>query len=391
MKIKYRLMFAMIIATTLAAALAGTHHFYTMLNKPEVNPPSSTSSDVAKAVMPGVVRFEPGASQLSYIKTVITKEAPIPVSEPFNGKISYDENFTSRLSSPIPGRVTSIHAEVGDKVARFAKLVDIDAPELASAEADWHKALAETTQKKLAFERTKNLLAHEVIARKEYEAAEADYRQAQAETQRAHLKMRSLNATGNEQGRFSLKSPITGIVADKQINPGMEVRPDLSNPLFTITDIHHLWLLVDVSERSLSRIKLNQHVSFETDAYPNEVFHGTVERIGIALDASTRRLQVRCKVNNTEEKLHPEMFAKVSFLADEKQKGIEVPNTGLIIDGIYHYAFVEKTPGVFEKRQIHVLQKGAESSFIDTGLKSNERLVVEGALLLNAEDSSHAK
>jgi cobalt-zinc-cadmium efflux system membrane fusion protein len=315
----------------------------------------------------------------------------MPVAEPANGRITYDENVTARISSPILGRVVALHSEIGDKVNRNTVLLDIDSPDLATAEADWRKSQADEVRKKLAFERAKNLFENEVVARKDYESAEADYRQAVAETRRTALRMKNLNASGNENGRFGLKAPLPGVIADKQVNPGLEVRPDLPNPLFVITDITRLWVIADIPERSIGGIKPGQAVNIETDAYPNERFSATVDRVGLALDPNTRRVQVRCTIQNPDKKLKPEMFARVSFLAGGEKKGVRVPNTGLVAEGLYSYVFVERHPGTFEKRRANLALKGSDSSFVDSGISSGDRIVTEGALLLNSEASSDAQ
>ncbi|MEN3297887.1 MAG: rane fusion protein heavy metal efflux system [Burkholderiales bacterium] len=340
---------------------------------------------------PGVVRYAAGAPQLSSIGVHAVAEEPMPVAEPSNARVAYDENVTARVSSPVAGRVTALRAEIGEEVSRNAALVEIDSPDFAAAEADWRKAEADEVRKKLAFERSGKLLENEVIARKDYESAEADYRQAVAETQRARLRLRNLNAAGSGSGRFLLKAPLAGVVADKQVNPGQEVRPDLPNPLFVITDITRLWVIIDLPERNLGNIHPGQAVSIETDAYPDQRFAGKVERIGLALDPTTRRVQVRCSVRNPDKRLKPEMFARVSFVAEDGNKAVRVPNTGLIVNGIDSYVFVEKQPGVFERRRVNVALRGADSSFVDRGVASGERVVTEGTLLLNSEVSSDAR
>jgi cobalt-zinc-cadmium efflux system membrane fusion protein len=340
---------------------------------------------------PGVVRYSAGAPQLSSIGVHAVAAEPMPVAEPSNARVAYDENVTARVSSPVAGRVTALRAEIGEEVSRNAALVEIDSPDFAAAEADWRKAEADEVRKKLAFERSRKLLENEVIARKDYESAEADYRQAVAETQRARLRLRNLNAAGSGSGRFLLKAPLAGVVADKQVNPGQEVRPDLPNPLFVITDITRLWVIIDLPERNLGNIHPGQAVSIETDAYPDQRFAGKVERIGLALDPTTRRVQVRCSVRNPDKRLKPEMFARVSFVAEDGNKAVRVPNTGLIVNGIDSYVFVEKQPGVFERRRVNVALRGADSSFVDRGVASGERVVTEGTLLLNSEVSSDAR
>lgn len=344
-----------------------------------------------EAHQPGIVRFNLDQPQLASIRAEPAGSEAMPAADPVNGRLAYDENLTARISSPISGRVLALRAGVGDQVNRGAALIDIDSPELATAEAELAKASSEEVRQRLAYERTKNLHEHEVIARKEFEAAEADYRQAQAEVRRTASRMRNLQASGHENGKFQLRAPVGGLVVERNVNPGQEVRPDLPAPLFVVTDISQLWVLVDVPEKSLSHVKAGQTVSIETDAWPNEHFSAKVERISVAVDPVTRRVQVRCSIPNRNRKLKPEMFARVSFIADSSHKGIRVPNTSLVTEGLYVFVFVEKSPGTFEKRKVSLGLRGNDHSFIESGLQEGEKVVVEGALLLNSEAMADVK
>ena len=345
----------------------------------------------AEPHQPGIVSFKAGEPQLASIRSEVVDSEAMPAADPMNGRLVYDENLTARISSPIAGRVLALRAGVGDQVNRGAALIDIDSPELATAEAELAKASSEASRRQLAYERAKNLHEHEVIARKDFEAAEADYRQAQAEVRRTSLRMRNLQASGHENGKFQLRSPLAGVVVERTVNPGQEVRPDLQAPLFVVTDISQLWVLVDVPEKSLSHVKAGQTVSIETDAWPNEHFSAKVERIGVAVDPVTRRVQVRCAIMNRDRKLKPEMFARVSFLPDSEHRGIRVPNTSLVTEGLYVYVFVETLPGTFEKRKVNLGLRGNDHSFIESGLAEGEKVVIEGALLLNSEAMADVK
>ncbi len=353
----------------------------------EQNPPTTNKEQLP----PGVVKFATDAAQLSSLKIDTVEELPLPVSDVLNGRIAYDENVTSRVSSPISGRIVSMYAGIGDKVRSGSALVEIDSPDLGTAEADWHKALADETRKRLNFERVKDLFEAEVLARKDYESADADLLQAKAETKRAHLRIKNLHGSGNEEGHFSLKSPIAGIVADTQVNPGLEVGPASPLPLFVVTDLSQLWVIVDVPENSVANIHPGQAITVETEAYPNTLFSGKVELVGLTLDPATRRVQVRCAIRNDDGRLKPEMFARVSFAANEgASKAIRVPNSSIFVEGMYSYVFVETQPGSFEKRRITIKIKGYDKSYVDTGLKNGDKIVSEGAFLLNAEVASDA-
>jgi cobalt-zinc-cadmium efflux system membrane fusion protein len=100
---------------------------------------------------------------------------------------------------------------------------------------------------------------------------------------------------------------------------------------------------------------------------------------------------VRCSVDNPDRKLRPEMYARVSFLADGGRSALPLPNGGLVVEGIHSYAFVETEPGVFRKREVGIGLQGRDESYVESGIEPGERVVTEGALLLNAEAASHAR
>jgi cobalt-zinc-cadmium efflux system membrane fusion protein len=373
---------ALIVAIA-AGAIFGASHLHAADQVADTVP--------ARASEPGVLRYGADAPQLSALRIETAAALPLPMAEALNGRLALDENRTARISSPIAGRVLKLQAESGDRVVRNAVLLQADAPELAAADADWRKAQADEVRKKLAFERARNLFAHEVVPQKDVEAADADYRQSAAESRRTALRMKNLHASGSENGSFSLRSPLAGVVVERQVTPGMELRPDLPNPLFVVSDPSRLWLLVDVPERSLAQIRPGQKVSLETDAWPDVRFAATVDKVGYALDPTTRRVQVLCTVENPDGRLRPEMYARVSFLSDSGRSVIALPNAGLVTEGIHTHAFVEASPGVFRKRQVSLALRGRETSYVDAGLAAGDRIVVEGALLLNAEMASHAR
>jgi cobalt-zinc-cadmium efflux system membrane fusion protein len=354
---------------------------------------------VRRPATPGRIVFAADDPQLSYLKVAGLEGQSLPVAEPVAGRIAYDEGRTSRVASPVLGRVTAARVEVGDTVRAGQPLADLDSPDLAGAQADALKASADQERKRLALDRARTLVDADVLARKDYEDARADYRAADAEARRARQRIGNLHAEKSGDGRFALIAPITGIVADKQINVGMEVRPDQANPLFVISDLRRVWAIADVPEAVAVKLRRGQAVDVKTDAYPGQAFHGTVERIGVAVDPATRRIQVRASLDNADGKLKPDMFARIAFVARDNAAGdadagaakaLPVPNTALVTEGLATYVFVETTRGTFEKRRVHVALGGAATSWIDDGLAARERVVTEGALLLNAEGANHA-
>lgn len=332
------------------------------------------------------LRYPPDAPQLTFLRIRPVQAFPEPLVEPLNARIVYDDNHTARVFSPLAGRVVAIDAEAGQRVKKGDALLSIDSPDFAAASSDSVKADADLLHKRQDYDRARQLLAIQGISRRDAEAAEADLHQAEAEALRARARLKNLasRATTTE-GRFMLRAPISGIVSERQVNAGSEVRPDAANPLYVITEPQHLWVLVDLPERQLGKISVGQPVLIEVDAYPGEVFHGKVTVIGETLDPVTRRIQVRCYLNNDKLELKPEMFARVTPIADQASDLPRIPNSALVTQGLYSDVFVELSPGVLQRRRVALATQDRDFSYVREGLTPGERIVTSGALLLNSE------
>lgn len=325
-----------------------------------------------------------GSPQLNSLKVEPVNEIPVPVTEPLNGKIVFDENRTARIFSPVAGRALSIKAQVGDAVKAGQTLLVMDSPDVGGAVADVRKAQADMQLKQQALERSRMLVDHGVLAKKEVEVAQADWATSRAESERAGARLKNLGVSTAANDNYAVRSPIAGIVVDRKINPGSEVRPDGTDPLFIVTDPGYLWASIDLPERELSRISQGQKLSVQVDAYPDEVFNGEVKTIGVMVDPTTRRIPVRCTVDS-KGKLKPEMYARITPLDNSQHRVIRLPNSALITEGLYSYVFVEERPLHFKKRKVTLDLQRREYATVKEGLKAGERVVVGGAILLNSD------
>lgn len=373
----------------LAAVAAGTYYLR-----------SGTHEPVAEAVVqkpsaePGVLRFPTAAPQLAQLKVERAERAPVPMDEPLAARVAYDENATSRLYAPIAGRVLEIRANTGDSVKAGDVLAILDAPELGSAAADLAKAQAGAARSKAALERTRSLVDAEVLPRRELEASQAEWQQANAEAERARLRLANLAPGGklpSGSERYPLRAPISGIVATRHINPGMEVRTDADEPLFVVTDLARLSVLVDVPERDLPLVTVGKAALIEVSAYPHRSFEGKVVHVAPTLDPQTRRIQARVSVDNHEGLLKPEMYAKVALLADSREELPRIAIGALLVEGVKNFVFVERDPGVFEKREVTLAVQTRRDAYVWAGIKPGEKVVSTGALLLNAELTSNSR
>src|SRR3569832_637789 len=113
----------------------------------------------------------------------------------------------------------------------------------------------------------------------------------------------------------------------------MEVRPDLPDPLFVITDTTHIWIYVDLYEKDLSRVHAGQRVEIQADAYPDLQLRGEVHHMGDVVDPNTHRLMVTLTVTNPDKLLKLGMYVRVLPHTKQKQPVMLLPNGAFITEG----------------------------------------------------------
>lgn len=372
---------ALIIALIAAGLVGAYYEFGVGTTKPVPKPA------IASAVPADELRYAAGAPQLSAIHSETLPQLPVPLADPLNAKVTYNEDVTARISAPISGRVLSIKTQLGDEVKAGQALLLMDSPDMGNAIADVEKANADVRLKQLSLHRAQTLYQGEAIARKDLESAQSDYAAATAESRRAALRLKNLVPQGmaNTAEGYTLRSPISGVVAQRQVNPGEEIRPDLPDPLFIVTNPAKVWVTIDLPESLLAKAELGHPVSISVDAYPDQHFAGRIEKIAPALDPVTRRITVRCSVDNSKNLLKPEMYAKVTLLAEADETAFRIPNGAIVSNGLYSYVFVEIAPGVLKKRRIPLVAQYRDYSYAMQGLTAQDKVVTAGALLLNSE------
>ncbi|MXS84512.1 efflux RND transporter periplasmic adaptor subunit [Nitrosomonas sp. HPC101] len=373
------------ITTTLAivaASFAGYSYFSQTVTRP---PAENIDPDYNRDQL----TFSPGAPQLAYVKTSAAISAMLPASEPLAARLALAENLTARIIPAVAGRVLQLHAEIGDAVNTGDPLATIDSPDFGAAIADLHKAEADAVQKQLAYKRAQELLAGEAIARRDVESTRAEWQIAAAEAERARLRVRNLSPSNKIQNeQLVLRAPVAGIVAERQANPGTEVRPDQPAPLFVISNLSHLWVLVDIPEYLIGRVHAGNPLLLAFDAFPGESFIATITRIAPQLDPNVRRVQVRAEIDNPDGRLRPAMFARARLVDPKAISVTRLPAVSVITNGVYPTVFVETSPGQFTRRQIRIAFQDAESIWLEPkngGIAAGEKVVTDGAMLLASE------
>jgi cobalt-zinc-cadmium efflux system membrane fusion protein len=279
-------------------------------------------------------------------------------------------------------------------VKKGAALAIIESPDVGNAFADLAKAQADLVAAEHDSQRQQDLYQAHAGSQRDFESAQDNYRKAKAEMERARRKaalFRKAPSDDVTQG-FTLMAPIDGEVIARNVNPGAEVQGQYGGgtavELFTIGELDRVWVLADVFEMDLGRVRRAAPVTLKVVAYPSQSFAGVVDYISDALDPVTRTARVRCSIANPERALKPEMYATVSIgVAGDPVPA--VPRTAVLHIAEQTVVFVEQgaTPDGrvrFVRRIVAVDEsEGAEYVPVLRGLTPGERVVSSGGILLS--------
>lgn len=343
----------------------------------------------AAPLPPDEIQLPSDSSKRDYIHEQRVELSAAPVMEPVAGKLAYDETRTARITSPVPGRVISAIPALGSAVKAHDPMVELDSPDLGQAKEDYANAVADERLAEAGYQRAKMLYEGKVLPRKELQQAEDSYTRTRNEAQRTRLHLRNLGVADDLiDNRYFLRTPIAGTITERHVNPGMEVRPDLPDPLFVVSDLRALWVLMNVFEKDLGRIHPGKQVLVGVPAYPDRKFPATVEYIDKVVDEATRTVKVRCRLDNPDGKLLPAMYATVEVQSDQENRGIVVPLSALFTEGEGDQIFVKLGEGHYKRRDVKVGLRLRDRAVIAVGLAPGETIVSEGALMLRTEEAN---
>jgi cobalt-zinc-cadmium efflux system membrane fusion protein len=366
-----------LVLLSVALALCGCHR------------PEKPAEAAEPKVSGDTVAIPTNSPQLSAL-TVESVEGQPRAFVPLAGRLVWDEDATVRVFTPFAGIVRKLFVEVNQPVTNGMALAEIQSPDFGQAQAEARKAESEFRRAERAYNRVRDLFEHGAAPHKDMESAEADYASAQAERDRAHARLAIYGATATSENQdFLLPSPLNGVVVERNVTPGQEVRPDqmLANmpqftaPLFVITDPSRLWIQIDATEADLPHLRPGREFAFITRAFPGQTFMGRVDTVSEFIDPATRTIKVRGSFDNSRRLLKAEMFISVN-LPDGEAPGASVPSKAVFLKGEKHYVFVEEQAGQFARHEVSV---GAEQNgrmLVLAGLQPGQRVVTDGCLLL---------
>jgi len=335
--------------------------------------------------------------QVAAAKLTVEPLAPQPVGGLVvtSGRVTFDDLKVAHVMSPVTGRVSRIEAQPGQRVKKGDTLAVIESPDVGSAFSDVEKAHADFVSAEKDYNRQKELFDVHAGSQRDLEAAQGNYAKSKAELQRASRKAQLLRAGGgtNLGGQsYTLRSPIGGEVIARNVNPGAEVQGQYTGgtvlELFTIGELDTVWVMADVFEMDLGRVKQGTECLVKVVAYPGRVFKGSADWVSDTLDPATRTAKVRCKLDNPDRALKPEMYATAALAVDQ-QRTLALPRSAILHLGDQTMVFIELGKAVdgrvrFERRPVSVNEElGGDYLPVIRGIAAGEKVVTAGSILLS--------
>ncbi len=328
----------------------------------------------------GLVPVDIGAEriQLMGIRTAkVVRESLSPQLRTV-GFVSANESTLAILTARFTGWVEELKVgQSGQRVEKGQVLASVYSPELTTAQQVYVNAIRWTKDPSgLAVTSGSSGANLDQDARRRLELlglAQQDI----AEVARAGKPLVSL----------PIRSPVTGYVARRGALPGLYFTP--GTELFQIADLSSVWVIADIYEYDMSRVKVGQRAALSLGAYPGERFTGKVQFIYPAVNPESRTLQARMEFRNPGLKLRPGMYGDVVIELDAAD-ALAVPTEAIVDTGEVQYVFVTRPGGHFEPRRVRTGARTEAKIQVLEGLAPGETVVTTANFLVDSESRLRA-
>jgi RND family efflux transporter MFP subunit len=307
------------------------------------------------------------------------------------------------VSSKVTAKVLAVLIEEGMEVREGQILARLDASnteaslrlaeaELRSARVALEETRVQLAESKLRLDRTRSLVADEVVSQAELDRVQAETDSFQARLERLEeeeiVADRRLAVWKQQLEDTIIRSPFDGIVTTKDAQPGEMISPVTAGGGFTrtgigtVVDMSSLEIEVDVNESYINRVRGGQAVEATLDAYPDWKIPARVIAIVPTADRDRATVRVRIAFDALEPRILPDMGVKVAFREETEERNagqpvVTVPRASIRRDAGRPVVFVVAGDRV-ERRAVSVSDQEGEEATVLAGLVGGERVVVEG-------------
>jgi len=383
----YRTGFFAAVAGNLAlvAILAGIwwHH---QAPQPMATPMAQDSTESPMAASPAAleaplvpIHISPQRLQSIGVKTGVVERKTVDDEIRATGNVAVDETRLAYVQVRYSGYIQKVFVDATYKYVRKGQaLCTIYSPDLVATEREYlvakqnQQQVAQSTVPGVASSAA-SLLDASVGRLKQWGVSEKE--------------IARLDATGQVQQELEVDSPTSGYVTERNALPSVAVQPDMR--LYTIADLSTVWVQAQVFQEDLGRIKIGDPAALTVDTFPGRTFSGRVNFIYPQVDMDTRTAKVRVVFSNPGLQLKPGMFVNVMLKVPMGQQ-LVIPATGILQSGTRQIAFVNRSDGYIEPREVQLGARVGDDFIVLKGLRPGEKIVTSANFLIDSESQLQA-
>lgn len=316
--------------TCSAAFLLASTFTLTSCKKQETRDGSPPSAQVTHVSDMNLVTVDPGKA--SHFTTQPAEKLEAASQLTATGSVMPDISRQIPVISLANGRVVDIKVRLNDSVKKGQLVMKVQSPDVSTAFNAYLKAVNDEQLTNKAFIRAKELLNHGAISQAMYEQAEDSEMDAKADLTAAEEQLKVLGVDKDHpSSTVNVYAPVSGVIISQNVTQAAAAGVTLSGSAtaFTIADLSEVWILCDVFENDISKIKVGQTAQIHVDAYPDKVLTGRIGDIGPVLDPTIRTAKVRIEIHNPGF-LKLGMFVNATFDSMTKVDFAAVPSTAVL-------------------------------------------------------------
>ena len=296
------------------------------------------------------------------------------------GKLEADNNKTAQVFSPVGGVVKTIKGGLGDYVKQGEILATIQSTEVALFQKEKLTAQNDVAIAEKNLQVAKDLFEGKLNSEKDVKAAEIEWQKSKAELARTNQVYNIYNIKPGSI--FPVRAPISGFIITKNINSNELLRPDETEPLFSIANTNEIWAVANVNESDILQIKEGYEVTVSTLAFPDKPIKGRIEKVYNVIDPTTKSMKFRVRMLNNDFKLKPDMNCTVSVHYSENKLMIAVPSSAVIFDKSKYWVMVFKDKNNIETRQVEIYRRLSDVTYVSSGLNTGETMISKNGILI---------
>jgi cobalt-zinc-cadmium efflux system membrane fusion protein len=301
------------------------------------------------------------------------------------GAVSPDVSRNVPVVSLASGRITAIHARLGDTVQKGQLLLTVRSDDVSGGYSNYRMAVADEVLARAQYDRSKDLYEHGAIALNDLQVAQdtEDKAKIAVETLAEHLHLLG-NDPDKPVSMVDIFAPISGVITDQEVTTGSAIQAFNTPSPFTISDLSFVWVICDVYENDMANVRLGDSADITLNAYPDRKFKGTVSNIGSILDPNIRTAKVRMEVENPGNMMRLGMFVRATFHGQTTEMHTIVPASAILHMHDRDFVYVPAPGNKFRRVEVaggDLLQDNVNLQEVKSGLKPGQQVVTNALVL----------